>query len=108
MASSFSSSSRKRASALTIAFGVLASGAVLTAAPAYAATTTPPTSPAETTPVATETATPTESTVGAGGMGASATCGRFVNAGRSGWKSAEPTSPAGVSAPIYRASHRLD
>lgn len=62
MASSFSSSSRKRASALTIAFGVLASGAVLTAAPAYAATTTPPTSPAETTPVATETATPTEST----------------------------------------------
>lgn len=62
MASSFSSSSRKRASALTIAFGVLASGAVLTAAPAYAATTTPPTSPAETTPVATETATPSEST----------------------------------------------
>ncbi|WP_371029644.1 hypothetical protein [Pseudoclavibacter sp. JSM 162008] len=60
MASSFSSS-RKRASALTIAFGVLASGAVLTAAPAFAATTTPPATPAE-TPAATESATPTETT----------------------------------------------
>ncbi|PPF44469.1 hypothetical protein C5B85_09990 [Pseudoclavibacter sp. AY1F1] len=62
MASSFSSSSRKRASALTIAFGVLASGAVLTAAPAFAATTTPPATPVETTPAATESAAPTETT----------------------------------------------
>lgn len=62
MASSFFTPSRKRASALTIAFGVLASGAVLTAAPAFAATTTPPTSPVETTPAATETAEPTETT----------------------------------------------
>lgn len=62
MASSFFTSSRKRASALTIAFGVLASGAVLTAAPAFAATTTPAPTPVETAPATTEPATPAETT----------------------------------------------